>query len=642
MKLIQQIEFVARAFAAGLRPEPALTVSTWADTHRKLSQRTSAEPGQYRTDRTPYLREIMDCLSPSSPVEEVAVMKSAQIGATEAGNNWMGFVIDHAPGPMLAVQPTTETAKRFSKMRLASMVEDCQTLRDKVRDPRSRDSGNTTLMKEFPGGVLVITGANSAVGLRSMPVRYLFLDEIDAYPGDVDNEGDPLDLAEKRTATFRNRKIFKISTPTIKGASKIDAAYQRGDQRGFYVPCPLCGHFQTLEWGFGAESTGGLVWPTGRPQEAVYRCESCARTFAEWHKTEMLAQGVWRPRAVADPKIRSYHINSLYSPYGWPDAAWPVLAAKWDADHRDPVKLKVFMNVQLGLPWEDRQSARVDADVLMSRRDVYDFEIPERVALLTAGVDVQDKRLECEVVGWGLEEESWSIAHYVIPGDTARQEVWQQLENILKHEFQNAYGVKFQVRAACIDSGYNTEVVAAYCAPRFNRKIWAIRGKAHQLQVWPRRPTPSKYHRTPVWNVGVDPAKEILYARLTIQTAGPGYCHFPIDRDREYFEQMTAEVCVANHATNPPTKVWKKKIAGSRNEALDIRVYAYAALAGLKAMGLQLNREAQQMAAEVKYRKHEMGVSDTATVMEMQQMPVVAPAARPQARRFARSSWMSR
>lgn len=645
--ILSDVDFVQRAFAAGSKPEPDLTVSEWADANRKLSQKASAEPGDYRTARTPYLREIMDCLSPRSTVEEVVVMKSAQIGATEAGNNWVGFVVDHAPGPMLAVQPTTENAKRFSKMRLASMIQDCPTLRGKVRDPRSRDSGNTTLMKEFPGGVLVITGANSAVGLRSMPVRYLFLDEIDAYPGDLDNEGDPIELAVKRTATFRNRKIFKISTPTIKGASKIELAYLRGDQRGFYVPCPFCEHMQTLEFaGPDSDRVGGLKWPKGKPEEAAYECESCLDRFAEWHKTEILPLGEWRARSESsDPKLRTYHINSLYSPYGWPDAAWAALADKWEKESDDPIKLKTFYNLQLGLPFDDKLTAIVDAEGLMTRREVYDADVPEGVGVLTAGVDVQGNRLECEITGWGLEEESWSIAHFVIPGDTTKPETWAHLDNVLTAEYRNAQGIEFKIRATCVDTGFQTEVSTGFCAKRFARRVWAVRGRSDQPQVWPRRPAASKYHRTPLWNVGVSAAKDVIYARLAIQASGPGYCHFPIDRDKDYFDQLTAEVLVVNDRTNPPTRSWEKRVQGARNEALDIRVYAYAALAGLKAAGLDLNREAMAVSKRVYDRKKEFEADGRVRVTEQPRVVAAPPPPAPaviRQQRFGRSQWMSR
>jgi phage terminase large subunit GpA-like protein len=254
--------------ALALRPDPRLSVSEWADAHRFLSQTASGEPGPWRTERTPYMREIMDCLSPSSPVEKVIFMKGAQIGGTEAGNNWIGYVIHHSPGPMLAVQPTVEMAKRWSKQRVASLIDSTPVLRDRVKEARSRDSGNTVQSKEFPGGILVMTGANSAVGLRSMPVRYLFLDEVDAYDFDVDGEGDPVSLASQRTITFANRKIFLVSTPTIQGFSRIELEYEASDRRRWWVPCPECNEHQVLE-------EKRLQWPKDQPESAAYYCAHC-------------------------------------------------------------------------------------------------------------------------------------------------------------------------------------------------------------------------------------------------------------------------------------------------------------------------------------------------------------------------------
>ena len=230
---------LSQAWRDGLLPDPALTVSEWADRHRLLSPRASAEPGRYRTDRTPYIRAIIDALSPMNPTRRVVVMKSAQVGFTEGGNNWIGYVIHHAPGPMLAVQPTVELAKRFSRQRIDPLISESPALRERVRPARSRDAGNTVLSKEFPAGLLVITGANSAVGLRSMPARYLFLDEVDAYPPSADEEGDPVALAEARTRTFSWRsKVLLGSTPTIHGLSRIEREYETTDQRRFFVPVP--------------------------------------------------------------------------------------------------------------------------------------------------------------------------------------------------------------------------------------------------------------------------------------------------------------------------------------------------------------------------------------------------------------------
>src|SRR5678815_2384212 len=280
-------EVYSLAAAQGALPDPLLTVSEWSDRYRTLSQRASAEPGPWRTERTPYLREIMDCLSPSSPVETVVLMKGAQIGGTEMGNNWIGYVIQQAPGPMLAVQPTVDMAKRNSKQRIDPLIEESAVLRALVSDPRSRDSGNTMLAKEFPGGILVMTGANSAVGLRSMAARSLFLDEVDAYPGDVDGEGDPVNLALARTRTFARRKVFMISTPKISGRSRIEAAFEDSDQRYYWLPCPLCHEYQTLKF-------AQIRWPKGEPEQAVYACEHCSGEIANHQKHWMLARGEWR------------------------------------------------------------------------------------------------------------------------------------------------------------------------------------------------------------------------------------------------------------------------------------------------------------------------------------------------------------
>src|SRR4051812_16970529 len=288
-------EVYGTAFSQGLRPESRLTVSEWADKYRLLSQRASAEAGRWRTARTPYLREIMDALSSSSPYERVVFMKGAQIGGTECGNNFLGYVIHHAPGPIMSIQPTVEMAKRNSKQRIDPLIEESPVLRNLVQSPRSRDSGNTILSKEFAGGILVMTGANSAVGLRSMAARYLFLDETDAYPADVGGEGDPIRLALARTRTFARRKVFLVSTPKITGASRIEAAYEDSDQRRYWVPCPHCAEFQVLRF-------AQLRWPPGEPQQAVYICEHCGARIENYQKHGMLAQGEWRASAPGPSK----------------------------------------------------------------------------------------------------------------------------------------------------------------------------------------------------------------------------------------------------------------------------------------------------------------------------------------------------
>ena len=298
-------KFVVTPFFAGLKPDPLLTVSEWADSHRVLSQKASAEPGRWRTSRTPYLKEIMDALSPLSPIEEVIFIKGSQIGGTEAGTNWIAYILDYSPGPTMAVQPTVDLAKKYSKQRIAPLIEESPRLRAKVKNPRSRDSGNTVLMKEFQGGLLAMTGANSAVGLRSLPIKNLFMDEVDAYPDNADGEGDPVALAKGRTKTFARRKILQVSTPTFEGRSKIKNAYDQSDQRVYMVPCPHCKEYQSLKW-------NNLKWPEGKPQEVRYMCEFCGEAIEEHHKTKMLAEGKWVSRnpGAKGGKSAGFHINT--------------------------------------------------------------------------------------------------------------------------------------------------------------------------------------------------------------------------------------------------------------------------------------------------------------------------------------------
>jgi phage terminase large subunit GpA-like protein len=344
---------IQAAWFEGLMPDALLTVSEWADAHRMLSSRASAEPGKWRTSRTPYLRQIMDCLSPHSAVERVVFQKAAQIGGTEAGNNWLGYIIAHCPGPAMAVSPTVDMAKRSSKQRIDALISESPVLAELVSPARSRDAGNTILSKEFRGGILVMTGANSAIGLRSMPVRFLFLDEVDAYPLDVEGEGDALSLAEARTRTFSRRKIFIVSTPTISGVSTIEREYEASDQRRYFVPCPNCMEFQHLQF-------EQLHWQKGQPETVGYVCQSCGMAIGEHHKTWMLERGQWRP-TVEDYKGKTagFHLSSLYSPLGW--RSWHDIAAAWESatskESGSVAAIKTFKNTELGETWIEQGEA---------------------------------------------------------------------------------------------------------------------------------------------------------------------------------------------------------------------------------------------------------------------------------------------
>lgn len=567
-----------QAFAAGLTPDPDYTVSDWADAHRMLSQKASAEPGRWRTERTPYLAEIMDEMSPHSPAQRVVFMAGAQVGKSETGNNWLGFVIHHAPGPMLLVQPTVDTAKRFSKQRLAPMIEETPILAERIAGNTSRDASNSMMTKEFPGGVLIITGANSAAGLRSMPVRYLFLDEIDAYPLDVDGEGDPIQLAEKRTTTFARRKVYMCSTPTIKDVSRIEREYNNSDQRRYFVPCPHCGHMQWLKW-------AQLKWTDDDPATASYCCEECGVLIEERHKSSMLAAGAWRPTATGDGRTVGFHLSSLYSPLGW--KSWASIVEEFLQAKGDAPLLKTFVNTVLGETWEDDYAAKIGAGDLQQRVEFYQpGTVPARALAVTAGVDVQDNRLAVGLYGWGRDEECWLIDHLEIHGDPAQPKVWKQLDEALLKPLPHELAEPVTVAATCIDSGgHFTAEVYAYARERRQHHVLAIKGQSQRGKAPIGKPTKVDLNwrgraikaGAEVYPVGSDTIKSTLFARLKLNEPGPGYIHFHAEAGQDYFAQLTAEKQVTRYVKGFPVREWVKK-SGARNEALDCKVYAYAAM----------------------------------------------------------------
>ena len=583
-----QSDILIREFNKGLKPDSIMSVSDWADANRILSQTASSEPGKFRTSRTPYLREIMDALSPTSKYEKVVFMKGAQIGGTEAGNNWIGYIIDQAPGPMLVVQPTVEMGKRWSKGRLAPLIEDTPCLRDKVKDPRSRDSGNTVQSKEFPGGQVVITGANSAVGLRSMPVRYLFCDEVDAYPPDADSEGDPLTLAIQRTATFARKKIFIVSTPTIQGLSRIEKEFNSTDQRYYFVPCPFCGEFQTLKW--------ECIHYDSNSNKVVYVCEHCQKFIEEHHKTKMLHKGRWQATnnkteiqlADATSRCCGFHLNSLYSPVGW--MSWETCYRNYLAAEKDEQLLKAWTNTTLGLPWEEKGEVP-DWGILFDRREHYKIgTVPKGGFVLTAGVDVQKDRIELEIVAWGKNHASWSVDYRVIYGSPTTQEPWEKLSAILNEEFESEDGIYRKINMLAIDSGFATQEVYNWVRTQSTHNVMAVKGVDNSL-VPLNSPTKVDINfkgkkiqnAVRLWKIGVSILKSELYGWLS-QTRNEdgstphGYARFP-EYDTEYFKQLTAEQLVTRIVKGYPKREWQK--IRDRNEALDCRIYARAAAIAL-------------------------------------------------------------
>ena len=607
----------AEVFAEAVAPDADLTVSVWADSNRVLSE-MSAEPGPWRTSRVPYTREIMDALSVSDPCQEVVFMKGTQVAGTETGNNWIGFIVDVAPGPAMMVMPTSNTGKRSSKTRLAKMIESTPALRSKISE-RSRDKSNSTTLKEFPGGVLVIAGANSAAELKSMPVRYLFMDELDEYPDDVDGQGPADELAEKRTDTFVRKKIFKVSTPTVRGRSKIEKSYQRSDQRRYYVPCPHCKHEQVLKWGqvrwetrrarelrcagcgtitelfadcadvctscqAPADAAAVVERDTGELLDVHYDCAHCAEPIPEFHKTWMLEQGRWVAENPGPGRAKGYHLSALYSPLGW--FSWREAVKKRLEADKDPTGelLKAWTNTVLGETYAEASDQPSDLD-LKERAEPYKLgTVPMPGLILLASIDVQADRLEILVKAFGRGEESWLVHYQQVFGDTETDGPWTAADEFLQLTFKHESGAPMRILAVGVDSGFRTQKVYDFCRHRTHRHFLAMKGMSRAGKAILGRPSAQDVtHRGEVikngvqmWPVGVDTAKARIYGRFKLRLPGPGAMHWPLGLPDEYFKGLVAERLVTRYHKGYARMSWEKD-AGVRNEPLDLEVYVYAA-----------------------------------------------------------------
>ncbi len=555
---------------ASLAPPTTLLISEWADAHRVLSPEASAEVGRWDTARTPYLKEPMNAMVDPT-VSRVVVAKSSQVGFTEALNCILGFYIDQDPCPILIVQPTVEMAEAWSKDRLSPAIRDTPCLAAKVSAATSRDSSNTLRAKTFDGGRLAIVGANSPAGLASRPVRIVLADEVDRFPVSAGSEGDPLALAAKRQSTFWNRKTLVGSTPTLKGTSVIWREWENSDMRRFYVPCPDCDHRQVLVW-------ANVKWdksPTGKhlPTTAHYTCEQCGSVWDDAARYDAVSKGEWRAtNNDGAAGTAGFHISVLMSPW----VALADVVSEFLAARKDPALLQVFVNTALGEPFEEARE-KIEGSAFLSRGESYGPQaMPEGVKFLTAGVDVQGDRLEVQVIGWGAFEESWPIRYDVLPGDPAQQHVWTMLDDVLRAPYHREDGQELRVRATCIDTGgHHAHQVLVYCARR--RGCLPIKGIAGPKPIFPPRASRTKTNQR-VYMIGVDTAKDTLYARLRFAEPGPGYIHFPASEafNAEYFRQLTSEQVQTRYSEGRPYRVWMLP-PGLRNEALDTMVYALAA-----------------------------------------------------------------
>jgi phage terminase large subunit GpA-like protein len=576
--LADPAEVFLRGWSAGCQPELALSVSEWANRVRILPD-TSPEPGPYRWERTPYVREILDNLGPDSDVWQTWIMKGSQLGFTTVGENFVGYVIERTPGPMLFVQPTSDLVSEWSKTRIEPMIADAPSLRALVTEASTNRGENTIRLKRFPGGHVAMIGANSAVGFRARSIRFLYLDEIDGYPPDVGGEGDPVALGFKRTDNFKfNRKVLVTTTPTVKGASRIEKAFEETDQRYYEVPCPECGSFQVIRY-------ANIVDFDEHGETALLQCAECRAKIDEAHKPSMLAAGRWTPTTESKrPGVRGYHLSALYSPW----KTWGACVAEHkQAKRAGNEELQTWVNTVLAELWDDPGADPIDEDELAGRTEAYSARVPEGGLILTAGVDVQADRVEIEVIAWGANEESWGVEYAVLWGDTAARRtagVWPALAEYLGRKWPAADGSQYGIAACCIDAGFRTQQVYRFARGKSARRIFAVVGRSDKgLPIISGKPyrkrSGRKERKVDLFIVGTDQASGIVHSRLT-KSEGFGICHWPSDGhgyDLDYFRQLTSMQSKIRYERGVPRREWHLR-KGRRNEAFDCRVYGYAAL----------------------------------------------------------------
>jgi phage terminase large subunit GpA-like protein len=588
---------VRSTFMAGLMPDPIISVAEWAEKNRLLPTKTSAIGGQYRIEKTPWVREILEKLSPDDPTREVWWQKGHQIGGSTVAENWIGYLADNAGGPTLAVRPTLDKAKEWARERIQPMFDECPCFVGKVAEQRSRDGGNAQLYKDFVGGFLRVVGANVPSPLKSSSIKNGLLDEMDDMPWDVGGQGDVVELLRARLTTFgKSAKLYGNGTPTISGYSQIAKQFNDTNQKYWHVPCIRCGAYHPILW-------RNLVWDDGDPSSVRYRCPSCDHEFEEYHKTKICAAGRWI--ATAESKlslVEGYHTSALYSPpdwLSWEDCVRRFLRAK----RRGAEAMKVWVNTILG-EVSNAAADGAEPDPLMARREVYEAEVPEGVLVLVAGVDVQQDRCELVVDGYGINEESWRIDRRILYGNPLEHDIWKQLdEALLTQRYRHIHGDLMPISAAAIDSGYAARQVYGYVERRTARNIFAIKGRGgssvQMLEPPQRKRRGDDPRKVNVHILGVDSIKALIYSRLRLLERGPGFCHFPATEafDTEYFSQLCAEKRLLRFRKGFPVLEWVVTRPGGRNEALDATVYAYGAMLLLNPVWAALEKRRAEIKA---------------------------------------------
>lgn len=584
----------------GLKPLPKTSVSTWADTYRMLSN-TSAEPGRWRTSRAPYQKEIMDAFTQPG-IHRVVVKSCSQVGKSDIMNNVIGRFAHLDPCAIMLLQPTIDMAQDFSKTRIAPMIRDTKVLNSLFCDVKSRDANNTILSKVFPGGRLIMCGANSPAGLASRPIRVLLCDEVDRFPDSAGSEGDPVDLAAKRMTTYWNRVMGLFSTPTNEGASRIDIEYESGTMEEWRHQCPHCKEYSKLRYSdmdVDAEKVSGTGRKTYLVKSVKWRCPYCGFTSTEQEmKQAPQKYVVTNPKALGNG-CRSFSLNAFSSPW----ITWAEIMREWLEAKGDPEREKVIQNTRFGESYSTPKAFE-NEEIFLRRRETYGAELPDGVLFLTAAVDTQDNRLEYEICGWGLEEESWGIRKGVILGSPGNKNTWDQLDSVLDYAYSFADGKKLKVVRTFIDSGgHFSSSVYDYCSRNIAKQRFAIKGKGGipGMPLYGNKLGKSEDAKCPLVILGVDDGKEMVLSRLSIAEPGPKYFHFPLDEegiaqrgyDTLYFKGIISEHRKKIKKNGIFREIWEPT-QGVRNEPLDLRVYNLACMKSLPQGWAEQSRQMMQ------------------------------------------------
>lgn len=571
---LEALHGVRRGFCLAFTPPPKLSLSDWADRHFRLS---AGDPNQGQWRTLPYQREIMDAFTDDT-VEEIWVKKSARVGFTKMLNACIAYYVAEDPCSIMLVQPTIEDAEGYSKEEIAPMIEDVPVLKAIAPEKKAKTSKETILHKVFQNkATLSMVGANSPRGFRRVSRRVVLFDEPNGYPPSAGAEGDQIALGKRRAEYFANRKAIGGSTPTVLNASRITREFENTDKRYRFVPCPHCGAFQVLKWG-GPDLPYGFKWSDRDPQTTFYMCEAAGCVIEPKWQRWMDERGEWR--ATAPPKftangrrILGYHLWAAYSHS--PNATWPQLVAEYLDVCHDPVKLQTWVNTVRGEDWDPGQGHEEKAQGMLARREAYRAQVPAGVALLLAGIDTQDDRLEVTVWGFGAEEECWMVAHKVIYGNLVLARPWDDLGEFLDTPWQHEAGVVMKVRGACIDTGGHFSKQANAFARRERRcVVIPTKGASTRLP----KPVKRSGKKARLWLIDTITMKDTIFARLAVKEPGPSFLHFPMETDREWFEQLTSERPKTMRVNGQDRRVYVPVVSGARNEALDCTVGAFAML----------------------------------------------------------------